>query len=102
MDERNYEVLVADDHKFVHRLGLTAPEELEKVKGSKILVLNALRRKEHLSHLTIDEAIQIINFIKPEQAYLTHFSHVLGKQADVEKTLPNNVFMAYDGLVLEV
>lgn len=79
-----------------------APEELEKVKGSKILVLNALRREEHLSHLTIDQAIDIINIVQPEQAYLTHFSHTLGQQADVEKTLPEGVFMAYDGLVLDI
>lgn len=88
------------DFTYITDAKTIAPEELEKVKGSKILVLNALRRKEHISHLTIDQAIEIINIVQPEKAYLTHFSHTLGKQADVEKTLPKGVFMAYDGLVL--
>lgn len=77
-------------------------EELEKVRGTKVLVLNALRKKEHLSHLTLDQALAIINIIQPEVAYLTHFSHSLGKHKEVSKELPDNVFMAYDGLEITV
>ncbi|MBD8487620.1 MBL fold metallo-hydrolase [Echinicola sp. CAU 1574] len=72
--------------------------ELKKIKGTKVLVLNALQIKEHLSHLTLAEALQIIEIIKPEKAYLTHISHRLGIHADIEKDLPENVFLAHDGL----
>ena len=61
--------------------------ELEKIKGSKILVLNALRIKKHISHFTLQEALEIINFIKPEKAYLTHISHYLGLHEEVLERL---------------
>ena len=72
--------------------------ELEKVRGSKILVLNALRKKKHISHFTLHEALDIIEEVKPEKAYLTHLSHQMGFHSEVEKELPKNVHLAYDGL----
>ena len=75
--------------------------EIEKIKGTKVLVLNALRRAEHVSHFTLDEALEIIDMIKPEQAFLTHISHQLGKHEAVNAELPANVRCAFDGLVLE-
>ena len=77
------------------------PEEKEKVKGTKVLVVNALRKEKHISHFNLEEALQFIDEIKPEKAYLTHISHLMGKMADIEKELPENVFFAYDGLKLE-
>ena len=74
--------------------------ELEKIKGSKILVVNALRLKEHVSHFNLSEALELIALIKPERAYLTHLSHLMGTHADTLKKLPDNVFVAYDGLVV--
>lgn len=71
--------------------------ELEKVRGSKYLVLNALHHKEHHSHLNLEQALDIIYNIKPERAFLTHISHRMGKRAEVEKQLPDNVHLAYDG-----
>ncbi len=76
--------------------------ELEKVKGSKVLVLNALQKTHHLSHFTLDEAIQLVNQIKPESAYFTHISHRLGTHQDVELILPPNIHLAYDGLKISV
>lgn len=72
--------------------------ELEKIKGSKVLVLNALRKKEHHSHLNLKEALELMERIRPERGYLTHISHLLGKHADVEMELPPNIRLAYDGL----
>lgn len=71
---------------------------LEKMAGTKILVINALRREPHISHFNLDEALQLIEKIKPEKAYLTHISHLLGLHAEVMKELPANVELAYDGL----
>ena len=73
-------------------------KEKEKIYGSEVLVLNALRREKHISHFTLDEAIEVINELKPKEAYLTHISHQLGKHADVEKELPPHIHLAYDGL----
>lgn len=77
-------------------------EEKEKLKGVEYLVLNALRKEEHFSHFTLDEALALINEIKPKQAYLTHISHNLGLTKDLEKELPSNVSLAYDGLTIKV
>ena len=74
--------------------------ELAKVKGSKVLVVNALRIKEHISHFNLSEALAIIALVKPERAYLTHLSHLMGTHEDTLKKLPENVFVAYDGLVV--
>ena len=73
-------------------------KEKQKIIGSKILVVNALRKKKHISHFTLDEAIALINEVKPEKAYLTHISHLMGLHEDVEKELPENIKIAYDGL----
>jgi phosphoribosyl 1,2-cyclic phosphate phosphodiesterase len=74
--------------------------EKEKIKGSKILVLNALRREEHLSHFTFQEAINLVKELEIEQAYFTHISHQLGLHHDVSEELPANMFLAFDGLKL--
>jgi phosphoribosyl 1,2-cyclic phosphate phosphodiesterase len=76
--------------------------EKEKIKGTDVLVINALRKEKHISHFTLDEALELINEIKPKKAYLTHISHLLGKHQDISKELPENVFLAYDGLKIKV
>lgn len=73
-----------------------------KLKGVKTLVVNALRFKDHFSHATVDEALSLINEITPNQAYLTHVSHEIGFHDEVNKKLPSNVRLAYDGLELFV
>lgn len=76
-------------------------KELEKIKGSEILILNALRKTEHISHFNLAEALELIEFINPKKAYLTHISHLMGRHADVNKELPSNVEIAYDGLQID-
>ena len=77
-------------------------EEIDKLKGVKILVINALKTTEHHSHFSLQQALDFVNLVRPEKAYLTHISHLLGFHDDVEQSLPENVFLAYDNLVLEM
>ncbi|WP_420387508.1 MBL fold metallo-hydrolase [Roseivirga sp.] len=77
-------------------------ESLEKIKGSKVVILNALQRTEHLSHLTLDEALKMAEKIGAEKTYLTHLSHRMGKHQEVEALLPDNVSIAFDGLKIEI
>lgn len=74
--------------------------ELEKIKGCKVLVLNALRKEPHISHFTLNEAIEIAQIIKPEQTFFTHISHQLGTQQELENELPHGMHLAYDGMEL--
>jgi phosphoribosyl 1,2-cyclic phosphate phosphodiesterase len=74
---------------------------LERLKGTEVLVLNALQREPHVSHFNLKEALYMVEKIKPKQTYLTHISHKLGLHADVSKELPADVQLAYDGLQLE-
>lgn len=79
-----------------------APSEKEKLKNLEVLVITALRKEPHLSHFSLSEALELIEELKPKKAYLTHISHLLGKQEEVSKELPKNVAIAYDGLILEL
>lgn len=73
-------------------------ETLEKLKGTEILVLNALQREQHISHFNLSEALQAVDEIRPQQTFFTHMSHRMGLHADVEKELPDHVSLAFDGL----
>lgn len=77
-------------------------EEKEKIKGSDVLVLNALRRENHISHFTLKQAIELVEELKPKKAYFTHISHQLGLHDEVQLELPPNMELAYDGLKLEL
>lgn len=76
--------------------------EKEKIRGSEVLVLNALRKQHHISHFTLGEAIDLAQELKVPTAYFTHISHQLGLHAEVESELPEGIHLAYDGLTLEV
>lgn len=89
------------DFTYITDANYIADTELEKIKGTKILVLNALRREKHFSHFNLHEALEIVEKIKPQHAYFTHLSHHLGTHAEVERELPAHVSLAYDGLSLE-
>lgn len=91
-----------NDFTYLTDIKTISEEELEKVKGTKILVLGALRRRRHLSHMNIKEAIELSQKINPEITYFTHMSHDLGRHKEVIKTLPRNITLAYDGLQLEI
>lgn len=76
-------------------------KELDKLKGLDVLVLNALRIQPHISHFNLEEAIEMVNFLKPKRAYFTHISHLLGLHEKVASTLPENIWLAHDGLTIE-
>lgn len=75
--------------------------ELEKIKGAEIIVLDALRKEKHISHYNLEEAIELLEKLKPKKAYLIHISHLMGKHDVVMKELPNFIELAYDGQELE-
>lgn len=77
-------------------------EEKSKIKGSDILVLNALQKEKHISHFTLEEALELAAEIGASKTYLTHISHRLGTHAEVSKQLPEGVFLAYDELNFEL
>ncbi len=76
--------------------------EKEKIKGSKVLVVNALRKEKHISHYTLNEAVELVKELSICQAYFIHISHQLGRHTDVENDLPPGMHLAYDGLELNV
>ena len=76
--------------------------ELEKLKGVKVLVVNALREESHHSHFNLQEALDFITLVQPEKTYLTHISHTFGFHADIQNKLPANVFAAYDNLQIDI
>lgn len=76
--------------------------EIDKLKGVEVLVVNALRWREHVSHFTVEEALQLIERVKPHRAYLTHMSHDIGLHAHSAERLPQGVELAYDTLTIEI
>ena len=90
------------DFTYITDAKTVSPEEIEKVKGSKVLIVNCLHRSPHISHFNLEEALAFIEAVKPEKAYLTHISHLFGKHAEIELNLPENVHVAFDGMTLEI
>lgn len=76
--------------------------EKEKIKGSKVLIINALRKEKHPSHFTLDEAINLATEVGVETTYFTHVSHQLGLHNTINKQLPAGFCLAYDGLTIEM
>ncbi len=90
------------DFTYITDASYISEEEKQKIKGSKVIVLNALRNSKHVSHFSVAEAVEILQELKPEQAYLTHVSHFIGLHEEVNKKLPSFIQLAYDSLVIEV
>lgn len=90
------------DFVYITDANKIEPKEMEKIKGAKVLVLNALRRQKHISHFTLDEAIEIARKVGAQQTYLTHISHQLGLHETVQKELPEGIHLAHDGLELMI
>lgn len=87
---------------YVTDTNYIAPSEMKKLKGLDVLILTALRIEKHISHFNLEEAIEVIQELKPKKAYLTHISHLLGKHKDVEEILPSNIGLCYDGLEISL
>jgi phosphoribosyl 1,2-cyclic phosphate phosphodiesterase len=90
------------DFTYITDMKTMPEEELQKVQGTRILVVNALHHRPHHSHLNLEEALAFIERVRPERAYLTHVSHSMGLYAEVTKDLPAGVELAFDGLQLEI
>jgi phosphoribosyl 1,2-cyclic phosphate phosphodiesterase len=89
------------DFTYLTDMKSLAPESFQKVLGTRILVTDALHHEAHHSHMNLGEALDFVAQINPEQAYLTHVSHLMGCANDINATLPSNVSLAHDGLVLD-
>ena len=76
--------------------------EVKKMKGAKVLVINALRKEAHHSHFNLEEALNFTQRVGAEKTFLTHISHLLGFHEEVQRELPHNVFLAYDNLKLKI
>lgn len=87
-----------DDFAYLTDVKTIETFEIEKLKNLKVLVINALRDEAHHSHFNLQEALDFITLVQPEKAYLTHISHHFGFHEEVQKRLPENVFLAYDNL----
>lgn len=90
------------DFAYLTDANYISEEEKKKLSGVRVLVVNALRREKHISHFTLDEAVALIQETGPEQGYLTHISHQMGRTADLEGQLPEGIQSAFDGLVLDL
>lgn len=90
------------DFAYLTDVKTISEEEINKIKGVKVLSINALRIEPHHSHLNLEEALELVDKINPGIAYLSHISHYLGFHDEVEKKLPKKVHLAYDNLVVSV
>lgn len=90
------------DFTYITDANYIAPAELDKIRGSKAFVLNALRHSEHISHYTLAEAIDIGKEVGAKNTYFTHISHQLGLHTEVEASLPEGMHLAYDGLTIHI
>jgi len=90
------------DFSYITDANRIDESEKDKIRGSRIIVVNALRKEKHISHYTLDEAVELVQELEIPEAYFTHISHQLGRHEETEKKLPKGMHLAYDGLVLEI
>jgi phosphoribosyl 1,2-cyclic phosphate phosphodiesterase len=90
------------DFTYITDAKTISETERQKIRGTKVLVVNALQKQKHISHFTLDEAIAFARDINAEKTYFTHISHRLGKHADISKELPAGIELAYDSLALDI
>jgi phosphoribosyl 1,2-cyclic phosphate phosphodiesterase len=91
-----------NDFAYLTDVKTINPEEIKKLAGVKVLVINALREEPHHSHFSLQDALDFVTLVQPERTYLTHISHLLGFHEEVQKKLPENVFLAYDNLEITI
>ncbi len=90
------------DFVYLTDVSFVSEREKEKMKGAEVIVLDALRKTPHISHFTMDQAVELLEELKPKQGYLIHISHLMGMHNEVVKELPNFIKPAHDGLVLSL
>jgi phosphoribosyl 1,2-cyclic phosphate phosphodiesterase len=91
-----------NDFTYITDAKTISEPERQKIKGTKVLVINALQQDKHISHFTFDEAIVFAQEMGAEKTYFTHISHRLGRDRDIERALPSGIALAYDGLKIEM
>lgn len=91
-----------DDFAYLTDVKTMDEPEIEKLRGVKVLVVNALREEPHPTHFNLEEALDFVELLQPERTYFTHISHNLGFHEEVQKRLPKNVFLAYDNLEITI
>ncbi len=87
---------------YVTDLSEFSEKAFNKLQGIEYLIIEALRKKEHYSHINLSQAIEIAQRLNVKKAWFTHVSHEMGKTADINPTLPPNMMLAYDGLEIEI
>lgn len=87
---------------YITDMNYISEEEIEKIKGSEVLIINALQKHDHISHFKLSESIEIAKQIKAKQTYFIHMSHLLGTHDEIEKELPENINLSYDGLSFSI
>ncbi len=90
-----------DDLVYITDAKYISEEETKKIIGCKTLIINALHHREHHSHFNLEEALAFVEKVKPDMAWLTHMSHIMGDHDEINKQLPQNVGLAFDGLSIE-
>ena len=90
------------DFSYITDANAISEEEMDKVRGSRVIVLGALRKEPHISHFSLQEAVDLLTELQPERAYLTHISHLMGLHHEVEQQLPGFIRLGYDGLKIEL
>lgn len=91
-----------DDFAYLTDVKTIETAEIDKLKNLKVLVINALRHEPHNTHFNLEEALDFIALVQPKKAYLTHISHLMGFHEQIQKELPENVFLAYDNLEITI
>jgi len=91
-----------ENFAYVTDANFISKDEKENLKGLDVLILNALRKSKHISHYSLEEAIALVEELQPKKAYFTHISHLMGKHADFDSILQDNISFAYDGLQIEI
>ena len=87
---------------YITDVSYISEEEKEKIKNTDLLIIDSLRKKQHISHFNLDESLKLIEEVNPKKALFTHISHFMGKHNDLLLELPEDVLPAFDGLKIEM
>lgn len=91
-----------DKITYLTDMNSISEEELNKIKDSEVLVINALQKEPHISHFKLSESIEIAKKINAKKTYFIHMSHTLGTHEEIQKELPEGIELSYDGLSVEI
>ncbi len=90
------------DFSYLTDASVIDPKEMDKMKGSKCIIINGLRKESHHSHFNLDQAVELLQMLNPEYGYITHISHQMGFHREINKTLPKGIALAHDGLEINL